>query len=210
MSISQNPLLGPMHGSAANFTTYKLGGQNIVRVKAFHPKNANTIRQQHHRACFKLLVKVYRVFGGMTDLGFPNRPANQSTYNAFMAANLPNAIDTTSDVPKIDFRKLVVASGTLPMVTVTGATIDSTGVFVEYTCSTNFGDGGATDRVVAFLRTTTGELAVARQVRGNAANGAVLIPIQDLKVVELECVYLFTTSADEKRASNSVFVEVEG
>ncbi len=208
MSISQNPLLGPMRGSAANFTTYKLKGQNVVRIKAFHPTNANTVRQQHHRAGFKLMVKVYHSFGGMADWGFPNRPAKQSTYNAFMAANLPNAIDTTSDVPKIDYHKLVVARGPLPMVTVTGASLDSTGVIVEYACSTNFGNEGATDIVVAFLKTTTGELAMARQERGKADKGFLLIQIEDLKVEEMECIYLFTTSADEKRASNSVFVEV--
>ena len=155
------------------------------------------------------MVDVYYSFGGIPDAGFPNRPSKLSAYNVFISANLPDCIDTSSDVPKIDYRKLIVARGTLPMLNVTGATVDAEGITVNYTCSTNFGYDGATDWVVAFMKTTTGKLALGSQNLGTAESGSVLISCLNLKAQDIECVYLFTTSADKRKASNSVFVEID-
>ena len=126
MSLSQNPMTGIMHKSMANFVTTVYRGRNVIKAKVFMPKDVNSPAQQNQRACFKLIVKEYESFGGIPDLGFTNRPRVYSPYNAFMKANLSNAIDKTGVVPVIDYNKLVVSSGTLTEVIVTAATADAT------------------------------------------------------------------------------------
>ena len=180
MSISQNPLTGQMSGSMANFVTTKYSGQNVIRSKAFKPRNANTVAQQNHRACFKLVVDVYQSFGGLLDQGLSNRLEKQSPYNVFMACNLPNAIDTTGEVPVVDFSKLVVSQGTLMSVLPIDATIDATGITVNFDCNAEYGNAVATDLVVAFARTKRGLLRIVRQARGSELEALLLIPILKL------------------------------
>jgi len=82
-----------MSGSMANFATYIRFGQNVIRSKAFEVKDAHSVSQIAQRASFKLIKDAYESFGGITRNSFPDRPVANTALNAFMAANLPQAID---------------------------------------------------------------------------------------------------------------------
>ena len=162
MSKSQNPMTGHMSGSMANFATYKRFGKNIIRSKAFEPKDANTVSQKAQRASFKLIVDAYESFGGITDTSFPKRAENQSPFNAFVAANLPEAIDKTGATPVIDYSKLKLSNGTL-LKTIATASIDVTGITLDYKANVD-PRLTADDEIVAMAKLKSGELLLEKKV----------------------------------------------
>ena len=205
MSKSQNPMTGHMSGSMANFATYKRFGENIIRSKAFEPKDANTVSQQAQRASFKLIVNAYESFGSATDIAFPKRAENQSPFNAFVAANLPEAIDKSGAVPAIDYSKLKVSIGTLKE-SVATASIEANGISLNYKANSD-PRMTAADKIVALAKLKSGELLLEQKVCG-ITSGTVLLPYQGITADEVECCYLFVLKADGSNVSNSTYISV--
>lgn len=208
MSISQNPMTGQMKKSMANFSTYTLNGQNIIRSKSFNRKDANSAAQQAHRSGFKLIVDEYKALGGIVAIGFPNRPETQTPYNAFMAANLPEAIDTSGAEPVIDYAKMIVADGSYTGVIVEKAVVAEAGITVTYKSQIAIRNAEATDKVVALAKTTDGAVYLTEGVRGNIAAGEITIGCPDVTKGDIVYVYLFVASPDGKKVSRSVYVPV--
>ncbi len=208
MSISQNPMTGEMKKSMANFSTYVFKGQNIVRAKVFTRKDANTELQKAQRASFKLIVNAYQALGGLADNGFPLRPVAQSPYNAFVAANLRNAIDNTGTSPMIDYRRMVIAQGSLPSVVITTAVADAAGITVSYNAKLTLPNAATTDIVMLIAKLKDGEVMVASKPRGSEEKSSILLVAPNINKDDLDYLYLFVTKADRKNGSNSVFVEV--
>jgi hypothetical protein len=209
MSKAQNPLTGQMSGSMANFVTTKHGKQNVIRSKAFNPRNANSVPQQMQRGGFKLLGEEYKNLGGLPELSFPEVQATQSAYCLFMAANLSGAIIRVGTEPAIDYEKMVVSNGSLPSVFVSGGTIVAGGISVSYKTNVLLPNENETDEVWAIARTQTGELLVAKQDRGTEAVGTILIPATGIQVADVKFCYLFMLNADGNKASKSVYVPIK-
>jgi len=207
MSKSQNPLTGQMSGSMANFVTTTHGGQNVIRSKAFNPRDANSAAQQAQRQYFKMIVDEYKSWGGITDLGFCECVQGQSAYNLFMATNLSNAIDKSGPIPVIDYRKLLVANGSLPGVTVLPANISSDGIVINYQTNLKIPRVSDTDEMVAIAKTTQGELLLERKQRGSDEVGTIQILFPNLSVANLQCCYLFVRNMDGSKSSKSVSVQ---
>ncbi len=201
-------MTGQMSGSMANFVTTTHGGQNVIRSKAFNQQDAKTEAQQKQRSGFKMLAEEYIGFGGVTDQGFPECPKGMSAYNLFMAANLPGAIDKSGAEPVIDYSKLVVANGSLPPVVVSGGAVTAAGITIGYQTNLLIPKVSATDEVVAVVKTTVGELLVARQARGNDAVSSIAIAYPGITAADVKCCYLFVRTADGSKATKSVFVTV--
>jgi hypothetical protein len=208
MSIAQNPVMGKMAKSFANVNTYVHRGQNVISAKAFNRKDANTEAQQAHRASFKLIADVYQSLGGYAESGFPVRPAKQSAYNSFVSVNLPNAIDTSGQIPVIDYSKLQVAKGSLPLVNVLSAISGETGLTLSYDSNIEFPNAGADNVLIVLAKTKAGALYVARQPRGIEVTGSLLLTMPNVAKADIEFVYVFLTTLDGKKTSNSVFVEI--
>ncbi|MDP4238638.1 MAG: DUF6266 family protein [Bacteroidota bacterium] len=208
MSLSENPMTGEMRRSMANFVTTVYRGQNIIKKKVFMPRNVNSSAQQLQRASFKLIVKAYDSFGGITDQGFPGRPRIYSPYNVFMKANLDAAIDSASGTPVIDYSKLTVSEGSLPELVIGSATVGTTGITIPYETDIAVAKVSASDQLIAFAKTKKGSLLLARQVRGSEPLSTVLIPYPNISASDVECCYIFVLNQDGTKACNSKFVQL--
>jgi hypothetical protein len=206
MSKAQNPMTGQMSGSMANFVTTTRGGQNVIRAKAFNPKDAKTEAQLKQRGGFKMVAEEYTNLGGITDEGFPEVQDGQSAYSLFMAANLSGAIDKSGTEAVIDYTKLVIANGTLPAVIVTGATVKPEGIEIRYQSNQKIPKVSATDELVAVAKTQLGELLLEKQVRGTESTGTILIEYPGIQVADVKGCYVFVHNADGSKASKSVYV----
>jgi len=206
MAKAQNPMTGQMSGSMANFVTTTRNGENVIRSKAFNPKDANSPAQQLQRASFKLIGDEYQSFGGIVDEGFAERPMGQTAYNQFMATNLPEAIDRSGAVPAIDYSKLLVASGSLPQVVVAEGVIDAAGIRVSYQTNVRIPKVSATDEVVLIAKTQIGELLVESQVRGADSLGTITLGYPGIQTADVKCCYLLVRSSDGSKVSKSVYV----
>ncbi len=206
MSQSQNPLTGNMKGSMGNFVTTSRAGENYVRIKAFNPKDANTPAQQLQRKSFKLIGEEYRTFGGIIDEGFPEKQSGQSSYNLFIAANLPEAIDKSCAEPVIDYSKLLVSNGSLPQVVVTSATITPDGISIGYQTNIKIPKVNSTDVMVVVVKSQIGELLFEKQPRGEDKTGTILLDYPGIQISDVRCCYLFVLSSDGSKASKSVYI----
>ena len=208
MAQAQNPLTGQMSGTVANFVTSTRGSKNLVRSKAFNPRNANTEAQQLQRSCFTLVVEEYQSWGGATDLGFPENSDGQSAYNLFMAANLPGAIDKSGAEPVIVYSKLQVSNGSLPIVVISNVTINAAGISISYQTNVRIPKINATDEVVAIAKTNIGEILMDTKVRGAETTGTIVIDYPGILAADVKCCYLFVRSADGSKASRSVYIHI--
>jgi hypothetical protein len=209
MSLSQNPVMGKMAKSFANVNTYVHKGQNVISAKAFNRKDKNSEAQQAHRAGFKLISEVYNSIGGFINAGFPVRPETQSPYNYFMALNLPNAIDNSGDVPVIDYSLLQISKGSLPGVEVLSATVTNGGITLECESCFGYGQSAVVDDLITVLcRMKNGALYFKKQPRGSEETCQLVVSIPAVVKENIEFVYVFVTSTDGKKASNSMYVPI--
>ena len=201
-------MTGKMSGAMGNFVTSSLGSQNIVRAKAFGYRDANSEAQQMQRGGFKMVGELFPMLGSIPEEGFAQRASESSVYSAFMAANLSGTIDKSGDVAVIDYTKLKVASGTLTMPVVKMATLDATGVSIDYLPMLKNRVNLATDEMVVLALLKTGELWIERQPRGEGVTATIVIPIENVTADDLLGVYLFAKRADGSKVSNSVYVTI--
>jgi hypothetical protein len=206
MSIAQNPLTGQMRNSMANFNTYVHRGQNVVSSKAFNRKDKNSDLQKAQRFSFKLMSDVWGSLGGYGESGFPVRPEKLSPYNYFMSLNLPNAIDNSGDVPMINYGLLQIAKGTCPAVNVSSSILSETALTLNCLSNIDFPVAAAEDVVITLAKTKTGALYASRQARGSESICTINLAMPNVVKENIEFVYVFVTTADGKKASNSVYV----
>lgn len=208
MATSQNPLTGKMSGSVGNFVTTTYKGRNVIRSKAFNPKDANSEAQQKHRSIFKLMSDEYTSLGSIIRIGFPSRPKNQSPYNAFMAANMAVAVDTSGEIPVVDYSKMVLSKGSLPKVNVTSATIGEGGITVSYQPLSSYPEASADDVVYAVLKTIEGEVFTVVKSRGSNETDSLLLALPNVTAEDVLCIYVIVISANKQKASQTSYTVV--
>lgn len=79
-----------------------------------------------------MIDELYPALESIPEEGFVQRPANTSVYNAFLATNMPEALDKSGETSVIDYSKLIVSDGSLSKVIVTEATLDATGITIHF------------------------------------------------------------------------------
>ena len=103
----------------------------------------------------------------------------------------------------------LVSKGTLPRVRVSGVVMESEGFRINYTSDLLLPFVSASDQLIAFAKLAGRELRVAVQERGTEEAGSILIPLHGADIDEMLCCYVYAVSADGKKSSNSVWVEVK-
>ena len=83
----------------ANFTVYTLNGKNIVRSRAFMPKDPKSKKQLAVRSRISALGKQYRFLSPILGLGFPENSENKTPQNMFVAANFSTAFEIVDEQP---------------------------------------------------------------------------------------------------------------
>ena len=210
MSIAENPLVGRMKGSMANFTMYTLNGKNVVRGKAFKIKDARSPDQLVLRERMTLLNEMYSGFESIIRLGFPERHEGLTPQNMFISVNFSTSYEIIDEIQVISFPLLKLSQGSMPGVKVMDAVIGEEGIIVRYDAKSMEPEVASTDEIVSCARLITGELLISRQFIGYDAVGTILLKYPELQAEDVMGCYVFIRSGDGKKASDSVYVEVEG
>ena len=87
-------------------------------------------------------------------------------------------------------------------------TLNETGLILSCDSNIEFPYATAEDVVTVLAKTLAGALYVTRQARGSETACSIQLAMPNVGKENIEFVYIFATSADGKKASNSVFVEV--
>lgn len=200
--------MGKMAKSYANVNTYVHKGQNVVSAKAFNRKDKNTEAQQNQRSSFKLISDVWASLGGFGESGFPSRPEKLSAFNVFMSLNLPNAIDSSGEMPVIDYSLLQIAKGSLPQVVVEQASITAAGISLSCESNIEFPKAMADDVVTVLVKKTGRSMKAVQTTRGEAEVLHIDVAMPGITAAEVEFLYVFVVSKDGSKSSNSMFVQV--
>jgi hypothetical protein len=154
------------------------------------------------------VVNAYQSLGRISEWGFVERQKNISAYNMFISANYPSAVDKSGEVPVLNYRQLIVSKGSIPRVKVIENVLGADRLRISYETNLGLPKVSASDEIIALAKLNTGELLIEKQLRGSEDKGSMLIPLTEINADQLECCYVFARSADGKRVSNSVFVEL--
>jgi len=209
MSIAENPLVGRMKGSMANFTMYTLNGKNVVRGKAFKINDAKTVSQLVIREQMALLDEKYQSFASIIRLGFPERPVGLNSQNMFISVNFSTCFEVIDEIQVISYPLLALSQGSLPKVKVKDAFIEEEGIILRYDTKSLSPEVTRFDEIIACAELNTGSLLIARQFIGIDDIGTIKLNHTDLKAEKIACCYVFLRSGDGKLTSNSVYVEVK-
>lgn len=147
-----NMLLGYSRGKVGSLVFSRLKGQQITKAYNAKPANPKSYSQQAQRAKLGNLVNFYRSALALLNHSFINRDGKQSSYNAFVGANLKNSrVYLTKSIVN-DLGCIVgpyrISAGSLPPIEVSGD-----------------GDGAVTNIALGSLAisgtTTVGDLSAA-------------------------------------------------
>lgn len=119
-----NMLLGFARGKVGDLVFSRRLGQQITRAYNPNPANPQSSDQMAQRTKLSGLVNVYRCLRVILDHSFTDRKNGQTSYNAFVSANMPIAPRLTADQAKngvVVVLPYLVSRGTLPKVYVSGA-----------------------------------------------------------------------------------------
>ena len=208
MSIAENPLVGRMKKSMANFTTYTLNGKNIIRSKPFKVRDARTPKQLANRERMARLDEMYDILKSIIQMGFPERKVELNSQNMFISVNFSTAFEVIDEIQVISYRLLKLSQGSLPVVKVKDAVVGVEGITVRYNAKSMNPEVEATDEIVACARLITGGLLYARQFIGFDDIGTIYLKHPDLQAEDVMCCYVFVRSGDGKKSSNSVYVKL--
>ena len=208
MSIAESPIFGHMSKSMANFTVYTLNGKNIVRSKAFMPKDPKSKKQLAVRSRIAALGKQYRMLSPILCLGFPENSDNKTPQNMFVAANFSTAFELLDEQPVLQYPLMLISKGSLPELSVTDAALDAQGITISYDATALLPEMTGFDEIIAFAMMKNGALHIVKQILGFVTTGSVFLKLKDKEDEEVACCYVFVRSGDGKKSSNSVFVEV--
>lgn len=95
--MAKNSLFwGKASGKLGEVVLYRSGGEQRSRTYIKDVKNPKSLAQMEQRIKMASLVGFFKSLKSVLRFSFPKRPTNQSGFNAFMAASLPNATTAIS------------------------------------------------------------------------------------------------------------------
>lgn len=91
-SMAKNSLFwGKASGKLGEMVLYRAGGEQRARTYIKNVKNPKSLAQMEQRIKLASLNGFFKALKPILRFSFPQRPVNQSGFNAFMAASLPGA-----------------------------------------------------------------------------------------------------------------------
>lgn len=180
-----------------------------MRRKADKVTNPRTDKQRTQRAKMALLVTLAQGFEDVYKVGFPNRKAGQTACNRFVAANMENVSVDGSFVATMDYGHLACSEARgrrAPGITVTltGSTYG-----LDVVPDTNYyGMAKPDDKVYGVMVETERMESALLELGSRGEGGTMSFPLPTGWSEDKVKAYTFATSADGKRTSATVAVEV--
>lgn len=120
-----NMLLGYSRGKVGSLVFSRSKGQQITRAYNARPNNPKSFNQQIQRARMANVVNMYRALVALCNHSFTSRPIEQSSFNAFVSANLKNSRVFLAKSQAAEMACVVapytISRGTLPSIQTTGS-----------------------------------------------------------------------------------------
>lgn len=114
MATINQGVMGGFSGTVGTVVGGRWNGKDYMRGKQTSRKDAKSLRQLDQRARFFTVIQFLKPLKAFLPVGFKNRDANLSAYNAASSYNIQNALTGVYPDYQIDYSKVKVCSGGLP------------------------------------------------------------------------------------------------
>ena len=210
MAIFNSYLLGKVRKSVGNITTCIVKGTNIVKAKIFSRKDVQTPEILTQRAKMKALGELSRKWLPVIRKGFVG-VGNGTTSNAFVSMNMEAVTVDENYTPTIDFTRLICASGVLyaPNVSVSYDAENASYLFHQE-MQDDEGDGFSceNDKVFGVLYENGLKRVRLVSLKSRGETGDTTVPLPTNWEMSNVCAYCFSTSKNERMASDSTYLPI--
>jgi hypothetical protein len=211
MGVIKKNIHGVLSGKVGNLVYYELMGMNVVRMIGENNVPA-TRKQLACRMSMRVVMTLIKPAKAFIKRGFmlPARVANVYPHNLAVSYNMEHALVGNYPHIKIDFTKVRVASGGLPVAVAPRVTVVEAGLRFEWQVrpSNDWRDGGHRVMMLAYFPDS---LRTVYQLAGETRlKGADLLPLpEELKESTVFCYISFVDlETDETADSQYVAIEV--
>lgn len=207
MGIMRKGLLGNHSGKIGNLVFYELGGRQVVRTlgRNTKPATAGQLQNRNELTAVMQFLKPLREF---VNLGFAvsAKGSSKSAYNMAVSYNKVNAVSGTHPDVVMDYAKVLVTKGNMPVVDTPAASVTATGLAFTWTCPAKLEWPRPNDQVMLlayFPGLQKAEFVIYGVARQEcAAHLALAAELQD-KHME---VYISFIAEDRKQVADSVYL----
>lgn len=206
-----NPdLAGAYQRSVGNVVYYVKNGINYARSKSKSPYTSQSPAQMVQRGKFGSITQLASVMQGVIDLGFPQRKKGWSPANAFCNLNKSSYAEAADGQITIDFELLQCSKGALFIPDV-AATLDKENRKIEITAEAMPDETNCNgdDEVYAALLDTGNKFCRLVKVCKREEGGTQSIILAKYWNPDSVVAYAFAVSANGKKASNTLFLNLE-
>lgn len=206
---TQNPIVGRSSGKLANTIFSKWKQNNVVRSKPLEVANPRTEAQQMQRSKFAFLLVIAQSLGMALRAGFREVATKMTEFNKFMSTNL-NAQVISGTFPdwQLSYHELKISMGSLDSTSApTGSASEASGLItIGYETSVNGNQSGGDKAYAVVILPDSVAFSNAVKVR---IDGSIEIDADgEFKAGDTLHIYLFFTSPDGRKVSNSEYAQV--
>lgn len=208
MARVQNPVIGQTSGQAGGMVFANWKGIKTMRAKALTVANPQTDAQMKQRAKISLLLTFFQLMALACKKGFKELAVRKSEYNAFVSENALNGFLTWSGSAwNAVYPNLKIGKGSLNTTSISGVSATNASASVTVTFpSTASGNQSTSD--IANVVIISGENYGQNIGTVSRSAGTITVTMESAVATtnELE-IYLFFTTADGSKSSNSEHVQ---
>jgi hypothetical protein len=194
-------ILGPVTGKVGAVVGSVSGGQNIIKKMPSSYNDKGSESQLTQRSTFENTLRWAQALNGVLSTGFIEKPAKQSSFNAFMSANSGSGVITATPA----WNNFKVSKGSLAAPDFSMNTTANTATLrFDWNDDTDGSAKMSTDKVYAVAINPATKQVVMSDGTKTRADETLTLPLPaSMQGVDLQT-YCFVKRADGKKASNSV------
>lgn len=162
MATIQQGIYGNFSGMVGNVIGYTWKGKGVMRIRPSSVANPKTALQQQQRGKFSVVLRFVQAHIQQIRTGFKPWADNITAYNAAMSYNLKYA--TTGEHPNrsIDYKKVLISRGDLPVVDNLMASVAGPGsLLLEWAGSTLLAGAHPRDKLMVSVYNETDNVSLA-------------------------------------------------
>lgn len=204
MGTIKQGICGDFTGKVGNVVGYRSHGKNYIRTRPGQMRNPRTEAQQRQRRKFAAAFGFLRSMSPFIRLGYALYGKDKTPFNAAMSYVMKKAVRETDDEVYIDFRRILVATGTLMPVFEASATVEDRKIVFTWADNSGTGNAEATDTVMLLAYNTASGEAWYLTEAARRADGRGELPIPPTWRNQRLAVYLCLRNEAEGMVSNSL------
>lgn len=206
MGTINKGILGGFSGKVGPVVGCKGKNGDYIRAHAAKVSNPRTEKQQKQREKFTLAFNFLKPITPFIRIGYKGCAERKSTFNAAVSYMLKKAITDNGTELVIDFKRVLVSTGTLMPIFSGEATREGAQMTFRWEDNSGTGNADETDVAMLLVYNRTKETAVYNTEAATRADKHALLNLPDDWEKDELAVYLSFQSAEGEEVSNSIWL----